>query len=522
MQRTEQWEMVELTFQGKEEGNPFTDYKIYVELVNEGDRKVICGFYDGGGIYKVRFMCCKTGIYHYRVYGSFSDMQYEGEIEAVAPADKNNHGMVKTVEQYYLAYSDGTPHYSFGTTCYAWMYQPEELQEQTLKTLSDGIFNKLRFCIFPKFYPFNEREPKIYPYKRGKRRGIDEERIKRAITIQFSAEREKKDITDFDCFQFNPELFRKFDRRIAQLCDMGIEADIILMHPYDKWGFSNMTRECDRLYIEYVVARYAAYRNVWWSMANEYDMMTKTEVEWDELGELVKKNDPYGHMLSIHNCREFYDYRKEWITHCSMQRNNLYQCAELTDTYMKQYGKPVVWDEISYEGNMPQGWGNISGEELVRRFWEAFLRGGAAGHGETYEGETIWWSHGGALYGTSAPRIGFLRKIMEETPGTYLKYTKRAFDEIVGIPYRTEVREEWTYFAPVKYADYEIHYYGFCRPSRREFHLPENECFRFEIIDTWNMTITDAGVHSGYTKIRPPGREYMAIRIKREDAGSKN
>ena len=70
---------------------------------------------------------------------------------------------------------------------------------------------------------------------------------------------------------------------------MGIEADIILMHPYDKWGFSNMTRECDRLYIEYVVARYAAYRNVWWSMANEYDMMTKTEVEWDELGELVKK-----------------------------------------------------------------------------------------------------------------------------------------------------------------------------------------------------------------------------------------
>ena len=57
-------------------------------------------------------------------------------------------------------------------------------------------------------------------------------------------------------------------------------------------------------YIEYVVARYAAYRNVWWSMANEYDMMTKTEVEWDELGELVKKNDPYGHMLSIHNCRE--------------------------------------------------------------------------------------------------------------------------------------------------------------------------------------------------------------------------
>ena len=28
--------------------------------------------------------------------------------------------------------------------------------------------------------------------------------------------------------------------------------------------------------------------------------------------------------------------------------------------------------------------GNISGEELTRRFWEAACRGGYPGHGETY------------------------------------------------------------------------------------------------------------------------------------------
>ena len=36
----------------------------------------------------------------------------------------------------------------------------------------------------------------------------------------------------------------------------------------------------------------------------------------------------------------------------------------------------------------------ISGQELVRRFWEATVRGGYAGHGETYVNpdDILWWS----------------------------------------------------------------------------------------------------------------------------------
>ena len=35
--------------------------------------------------------------------------------------------------------------------------------------------------------------------------------------------------------------FRRFDLRVKQLMDMGIEADIILMHPYDRWGMNEMS-----------------------------------------------------------------------------------------------------------------------------------------------------------------------------------------------------------------------------------------------------------------------------------------
>ena len=44
---------------------------------------------------------------------------------------------------------------------------------------------------------------------------------------------------------------------------------------------------------------------------------------------------------------------------------------------------PIVLDEIAYEGNIQHGWGNIPGEELIRRFWEGALRGGYPGHGDS-------------------------------------------------------------------------------------------------------------------------------------------
>ena len=31
-------------------------------------------------------------------------------------------------------------------------------------------------------------------------------------------------------------------------------------------------------------------------------------------------------------------------------------------------GKPIVFDEIMYEGNLNRRWGNLSGDEMARRF----------------------------------------------------------------------------------------------------------------------------------------------------------
>ena len=39
----------------------------------------------------------------------------------------------------------------------------------------------------------------------------------------------------------------------------------------EEWGFDAMSNEVNVRYIKYITARLASFRNVWWSMANEWD-----------------------------------------------------------------------------------------------------------------------------------------------------------------------------------------------------------------------------------------------------------
>ena len=62
---------------------------------------------------------------------------------------------------------------------------------------------------------------------------------------------------------------------------MGIQADVILFHPYDSWGFCEMGKEMNEIYVRYMIARLSAYRNVWWSLANEWDVpKIKETIDW--------------------------------------------------------------------------------------------------------------------------------------------------------------------------------------------------------------------------------------------------
>jgi hypothetical protein len=294
---------------------------------------------------------------------------------------------------------------------------------------------------------------------------------------------------------------------LEDLKKLGIEADIILMHPYDRWGFSEMGRENDLRYIRYVMARFSAYRNVWWSLANEYDLCKgKTMEDWEQIADTIVHYDPYQRLRSIHNCFHIYDFTKPWVTHCSIQRTEIYLSAANTKKWREQFGKPIVLDEVGYEGTINYNWGNLTAEEMVRLFWITTVRGGYCGHGETYvrEDNKLWWSHGNALYGESPKRLEFLHQILIEVPGLGLEPANlKRWDDNAATASHLKYKGRFFLF-----------YTGNSRPAFREFSFEPDKSYSVEVIDTWNMTIEDRGIYRGKFYIELPSRQYMALRIK--------
>ncbi|MEU4607014.1 DUF5060 domain-containing protein [Kribbella sp. NPDC023972] len=459
----ERWGVHELTWSGPSDGNPFLDVELRVAYTFRNRVVTVDGFYDGDGVYRARFMPDRVGRWEYVTSSSAPELDgHRGSVECVPPGPCN-HGPVGVHGAHHFAYADGTRYDCIGTTCYHWTYESKEIQELTLDSLRSAPFDKVRMCLLPTD-------------------GMRPERLPFAGT--FGA---------VDVDRFDPAFFQHFESRIADLLELGIQADLILFHPYDRgvWGFDRLTPQQDSSYLRYVVARLAAYRNVWWSLSNEYDFnREKTIADWDRLLQLVQRFDPYQRLRSIHNGTKMYevftpyDFGKPWITHQSVQH---WDGAEVAA--WRACPKPVVIDEIGYEGNAGRRWGNLTATELVHRFWQGMSAGGYVGHGESFvDKETrAWISVGGRLYGESPARIAFLRDVMAGLP--------RLADGDVD-PDRCV-----------------LHYLGDRQPSAVDLDLPPGDPYHFDLIDTVAMTITALpDPYSGRCRVPLPGRPYLALR----------
>lgn len=476
----EQWDFYEITLKGPHAGNPFADVELNATFSNIRDTATVKGFYDGEGIYRIRFMPRYTGQWNYVTESNIKRLNNKkGTFECIKSGEKN-HGMVRVDKQFHFRYDDGTPYYPFGTTCYSWTNQVDSLQEITLKTLKEASFNKIRMCILPKDISWREvPDPPYFPFKR-----IGEK--------------------TWDYYTFDTKFFQRLERRIHQLMKLGIECDLILFHPYDydRWDLVKIGRDEGDFYLDYVIARLGAFRNIWWSAANEYDLVkTKEMDDWDHILQKIQKEDPYHHLSSIHDNKIHYDWTKPWVTHASIQ-----DMTWGTREWIEKYEKPIIVDECRYEGNLKFTWGDLTAEGMTQQFWDAVTRGGYASHGETYLDDIIWWEHGGVMHGGSYQRIGFLREIIEDAPDNGLT----SFN---GSPIK------WNRRNSVRLNDvYFLFYFGERQPVERDLELPDSHRYTIDVIDTWNMTIRRLeDTYSGICTIPLPGRPYIAVRAIRVD-----
>ncbi|MBQ9210491.1 MAG: DUF4038 domain-containing protein [Clostridia bacterium] len=507
-----QYETFELTFQGDTLSENWAQIDLTAEFTCWDITKTVRGFYDGEGRYIVRFLPEQAGTWHWKVTGCV-----EAEGEETCQKARDQHGLVKAVDTHF-EYEDGQLFIPFGTTVYALASQEDALVEQTLASLKNAPFNKVRMCVFPKDYDYNKNEPPYYAF-------------------------EKNTDGSWDTRRPNIPFWQRFESILDRIGEMGIQVDLILFHPYDRWGFAKMPQKDNLYYLDYLLRRFSAKPYIWWSLANEYDinMDAKSLTDWEEIEEYVAGHDPYHHLLSNHNCMCFWDHTRPNITHASLQTKALTEIPR----WIREYQKPVVIDECCYEGNIQYLWGSISAQEMTRRFWRCYASGGYCTHGETFlsDDEILWWARGGQLKGQSPQRIAFLRQIMEDLPGpltpsygglSAIAQMEEAELESALATLPEEMRHAMSLFGKSIHRmdlqnrslhlagehTWEAHcgeeaYLTYCDLQcygKQTLNLPENKTYRIELIDTWEMTqsvLQESA--SGATTVSLPAKEGMAL-----------
>lgn len=510
-QSVEQWGRFERAFKLEFKGNAFKQVELKATFTGADTSLVVTGFYDGDQTFRIRFMPPKRGVWAYKTSSNVAALNNQkGSFECVK-ASAENHGMVQVSNTYDFKYEDGTTYYPFGTTAYAWTHMSKAVQELTLATLQKSGFNKVRMCVFPKNYNLVKEEPELYPF----------------LVKEVTKDAKGKEVKVWDFERFNPAFFQHLEQRIDDLNTLGIEADLILFHPYDKgrWGFDAMPNEVNLRYIKYVTARLSAFRNVWWSLANEWDLVKeKSKTDWDLFATTVVSADPYRHLCSIHGATAtYYEYWKPEFTHVSIQDEGPVQNSVGTAILRNVYHKPILCDEVGYEGNLASRWGRYSGEEMTHLVWNGVIGGGYVTHGDCFMyrdlTDTIFWAKGGEFKGKSWKRIAFLRQLMESGPGPlrmadvsrdYL--TATAGTKYFLVYFGKQVNEYWLFNLPLKAASF-----GRLKPGTK---------YKVDIIDTWDMSIQacplvfETTTENDYRlydkdlkKVRLPLKPYMALRI---------
>ena len=93
--QVEKWDVLEVTVEGHSDKNPFVDYEIQGIFTGKHEIVTVDGFYDGEGVYKVRYMPSFVGLYTFEVTGSAIDGEVLTGKFQVTPVSEENHGPIR-------------------------------------------------------------------------------------------------------------------------------------------------------------------------------------------------------------------------------------------------------------------------------------------------------------------------------------------------------------------------------------------------------------------------------------------
>jgi hypothetical protein len=369
-----------------EDGKPPFVIAKFTCVSGEGAGKSIIapGFWDGNDVWKIRFTPPLPGIWKFetnsvnrKLNGKKGQLTVTGWTAVEKNENPVRHGFIivnKSDERNgrYFTYTDGTPVLWIADTWWDWTNR--RITFESFKNLVDTRASQ-GYNIGQLFFAGNGwgRESSL----------LDQ-------TFQ------------------NPDLeqIRKVEKMIVYANSRGIT---VWIHPW--WTRQNMNKnigaENIRRWWRYVIHRLHPY-NVIWVLSGEYNMNNYGGFPlsfWNELGTLVKSEDPYDRILGAHPTPPMWDggaeapqwstaeavHEQQWLDYNQSQCGHARWCNELipwivTNAYAKNPAKPVVVTEPWYEFIE----GNPTARDIRYAAWSSVMTG-AAGH--TYGGGHIWRAH---------------------------------------------------------------------------------------------------------------------------------
>jgi hypothetical protein len=216
-------DVVDIAPSGPATGNPCLDVTLGATF-RQGDGAVkVSGFHDGEATSRIRLMPDRAGDWAWEITGNAPALHGQKGAVTVGPALPGAHGP-GVADRPDLRHADGAAHIDPGTTAYASNRQSAEMQAQTLAAPAAARFTKILMCAFPRPCRHDGTEPEHYPF------ALPRKDASRWPASQAGSGR----ASDFD--RPDPAFFRALEGQIRAQAAIGVQANLILMHPHDRRG----------------------------------------------------------------------------------------------------------------------------------------------------------------------------------------------------------------------------------------------------------------------------------------------
>lgn len=376
----EQYHVHDFSFTAQVSGNPF-DVELTGEFTGPGGiRLTVPAFYDGGGVWIVRFSPTQPGSWSLRTISAAPGLggHVETDIECTPNRDPQIHGGLRVDPRHphHFIYEDGTRYFLMGYEAdWLWavdMHDPARVEmHKLIDLIASRGFNHVLVNVFAydtTWSPGHQNRwdygpPAMYAWAGG------------------------NDAPDHS--HLNPEYFKLYDGMVRALQRRGIVAHL-MFKVYNKlvnWPAPG-SRDEER-YFRYVTARYQAFSNVVWDFSKE-SYHEKDKLLEKRLIDLIRSHDAYHRLTTAHD-NDVYDWNPDLNSDLDFRSDQQHaHWAQMIafDRNLRQW--PVVNVEFGYEQGVDpfqsyrvnQDW-----KEVLRRAYLIYLAGG---YGAYYYHNTAW------------------------------------------------------------------------------------------------------------------------------------